>query len=98
MALKKQTTEEKYLYAKIENLNYSKNNLINFSVAIYEKKILDNLVLNANSIQFYIDESKKDSLDKFSIVEMDKENNNIFKIAYVYLKENVSLFSDFEDC
>jgi hypothetical protein len=86
----------KFSYAKINEIMFTVKEHIFIHLQIFErdKEDKDHNVLQ--SVQTFQTEIKQ-NCDYFSIENLNKENNNIIKACYEYIKNNVEFFKDFEN-
>jgi len=97
MALKKLYANGKSVYARIESVFYAKKYNHNITVQIYETDPND-VLIPVNRVEYMVREAEGTGWDELKIEQMNAEGQNVIKIAYLYLKNHVVLFSDFEDC
>jgi hypothetical protein len=97
MALRKNYENGKQVYARIEQINYGKKFTIFITIQIYETDPSE-VLIPINSIQYAVREAEGTGWENFSVDAMNFENQNLVKISYDYIKQNVAIFSDFEDC
>jgi hypothetical protein len=107
MALQK-IIEDRKLYARIDYVFFGKTNDPRIVIDIFEIKDMSNNPnwdqqqenlffekINNLNFQIAIDSSE---FQNWSVEKMNLEGENPYKIAYTYLKNNILLFADWEDC
>ena len=97
MALRKNYSNGKSVYARIEGVFYAKKYNHNISVQLYETDP-NEVLIPVNRVEYTVREAEGTGWEELTIEQMNAEGQNVIKIAYSYLKTRVALFSDFEDC
>jgi hypothetical protein len=108
MALRKNIDGIKYYYLIIKEAHYQKNNGVVMLCSLlvkekeeflYEEQKLNYATNMPPSSLHNIKPTNTSTIPAlFSIENMNAEGTNIIKQCYLWLKENIYLLKDFEDC
>ena len=95
MALKKQSSNGRHLYAKVSRLEFKKDNAscVDVFLELRDDQTLD--VIQADSFRFYPLDSEQ---YHFLLSAQLPDGENPIKSAYLYLKAHKAMFEGWEDC
>jgi hypothetical protein len=98
MALKRNfLTGTLFAYAKVEFVNYSKEEPIQIQFQIFEKDSANPSYLKKIGTAQTFLADPTDLASPFNIDTLTEAGNNVLKAAYLWIKAKIDLFRDFED-